>query len=414
MRNLKKHQNYLLLWQGQLISAAGDVMYEIALGFFLLQAYRSSALMAAVVAATAVPGLIAAPFAGVVIDRCNQKRILVLADLSRGLVMTAAALWTFLGGIPLWMFSLTGTVVSVGGAFFTPCIRSVMPRVVEKENLMRANSMISLAGRLTQTAGNSAGGFLYGFLGAWPLFFLNGISFLVSGGLSLFLTLPPKTENDAPEPPSFFEELKSGLRYTVHFSGLRMMILMACFLNFFGSGASILLQPLFLNTPGYGIQKYGLAAGAVCAGNLFGMLLTSVIRIPRRKRMVFFLSSAFADTALNALFPFFGVRTGILLLCVAGIGNSVVNMLILTSVQQSTAEEMRGKVFSLIAVGGQGIAPLGIAAAGAAAEWLCPRDLIFGCYFINLLLFLFFAFQKPFREFLQFDLELSRPGGISG
>lgn len=410
MQRWSRRGNYWLLWQGQLISAAGDVLYEIALGFFLLQAYHSSALMASVVAATAVPGLIAAPFAGVLIDRKNQKRILALADFCRGTVMTATAAWTLSGGVPLWMFYLAGTAISVGGAFFTPCIRSLMPRVVEESELMRANSLMNLANRFTQTVGNSAGGFLYGFLGAGPLFLLNGVSFLLSGTLSLFLKISPRNQKDASEPLSFWEDLRSGFGYTVRFPGLRDMILMACCLNFFACGASILLQPLFLGTPGFGIGKYGLAAGATCAGNLLGMLFTSACRIPCRRRMAFFLACAGADTVLNAAFPFVGADRGIALLCAAGFGNSVVNLLILTAVQQSTAESMRGKVFSLISMGAQGIAPLGIAAAGAAAEFLDVRFLIAACYLVNLFLFAFFSLQKPFRNLIQFDPGQSAEG----
>ncbi|MCI1965608.1 MAG: MFS transporter [Oscillospiraceae bacterium] len=407
MRNWIQHKNFFLLCQGQLVSSAGDVLYEIALGFCLLQAYHSSALMATVVAVSAVPGLIAAPFAGVIIDRMNPKWILVTVDFIRGAAVTVTAVWTLCGGIPLWMFYLAGTAISVGGAFFTPCIRSLIPLIVEKKNLMRANSLINLANRLTQTGGNSAGGFLYGLFGAGPLFLLNGISFLFSGTLSFFLKVSPKNRKNRSCAPSFWADLKAGFEYTVRFAGLRDMILMACFLNFFASGAFILLQPLFLHTPGFGIQKYGIAAGAICVGNLLGMLFTSAARIPCRMRMVFFLLSAMVDAGLNALFPFADIHAGILLLFVAGVGNSVVNMLILTSVQQSTREAMRGKVFSLIAMGARGIAPLGIAAAGAAAEFLDLKYLIFSCNLIALMLFIFFAFQKPFRDFINFDPEIS-------
>ncbi|QAT48401.1 hypothetical protein EQM14_00620 [Caproiciproducens sp. NJN-50] len=75
-------------------------------------------------------------------------------------------------------------------------------------------------------------------------------------------------------------------------------------------------------------------------------------------------------------------------------------MLILTAVQRSVSEKMRGKVFSLISMGAHGIAPMGIAAAGAAAEIFPIKYLIFTCNFINLLCFSFFAFQKPFRDLI--------------
>nr|WP_164918898.1 MFS transporter [Caproiciproducens sp. NJN-50] len=161
---------------------------------------------------------------------------------------------------------------------------------------MRANSALNVAQNLTQTAGNSLGGFLYRFSGAGGMFLMNGISYLFSGFLSLFLKVrnPPENKKAGSEPLSFWKDLKSGIGYTAKFTGLKDLILMAFILNFFASGSFLLLQPLFLSTPGFGIQRYGIAAGAISAGNLMGMLFTSVFRIPSGKQMTLFLAAAAA------------------------------------------------------------------------------------------------------------------------
>lgn len=398
-----KHNNYILLWQGQLVSSLGDVFYEIALGFFLLQQYKSSALMAMVIAVSAVPGILVAPFAGVVIDRVNKKWILVTVDLIRGIVVVTTAVWVYLGNAPLWLFFLTGMVITAGGAFFTSCAKSLIPQIIEEKDLMRANSTMSVAQESTEISGNAAGGFVYQFLGAGFMFLFNGVSYLISGVMCLFLKLDRKSTEDKMTPKLFFDDLKSGVKFTVNFTGLRDMITMACCLNFFASGASILLKPLFNNTSGLGVREYGIAIGAICIGNLLGMLFTSFVKISADRKMMLFMISAAVDSLFNAVFPFINIQIGCVLLACGGFANSIINVFILSSIQQSVPEEMRGKVFSLISMVSQGITPIAIAIAGAAAELLDIKSLIFAGYTANLFIFVLFALKKPFRDFISFQ-----------
>jgi DHA3 family macrolide efflux protein-like MFS transporter len=76
--------NFFLLWQGQLVSALGDVVYEIALGFWVLAVTGSTGLMGILMAASVLPRIVISPFAGVLVDRCNRRNMLVLMDLIRG------------------------------------------------------------------------------------------------------------------------------------------------------------------------------------------------------------------------------------------------------------------------------------------------------------------------------------------
>lgn len=213
--------HFFLLWQGQFVSSAGDAVYELALGFFLLRQYHSGAVMALVLALSAVPGILTAPFAGVVIDRADggrgssvfgsKKTILAAADLTRGACVIALGAAALLGHAPLRLLLLAGAAVSAGGAFFTPCLRASLPLLIEKSRLTRANSLLNLAYRVTETAGSTAGGVLYALLGAPLLFLFDGVSFLFSGALSLLLKMEPTPTQKESARPSFGAELRAGL-----------------------------------------------------------------------------------------------------------------------------------------------------------------------------------------------------------
>ena len=85
--------SFLILWQGQFVSTLGDAVYSIALGFWVLSATGSTALMGLLMAASTLPGVLVSPFAGVLIDRSNKKLLFILMDILRGIsiIFLAAA-----------------------------------------------------------------------------------------------------------------------------------------------------------------------------------------------------------------------------------------------------------------------------------------------------------------------------------
>ena len=119
-----------LLLQGQFISMMGDMIYEIALGFWVLAFTGSPALMGTLMAASLLPGVILSPFAGVVVDRSNRKRLMILTDLIRGITIIIVAIAAIMGLLQLWMVFLAGIILGIGGAFFGPAAMSVLPQMV--------------------------------------------------------------------------------------------------------------------------------------------------------------------------------------------------------------------------------------------------------------------------------------------
>ena len=90
MKNSPKKKRFLslslfLLLQGQFVSVMGDMIYEIALGFWVLALTGSPALMGILMATSLVPGIVLSPFAGVMVDRTNRKKLMIIMDLIRGI-----------------------------------------------------------------------------------------------------------------------------------------------------------------------------------------------------------------------------------------------------------------------------------------------------------------------------------------
>lgn len=93
------NKNFFLLWQGQMVSVLGDVFYLMALNFWMLEITGSTALMGMLSAVTMLPKIILGPFAGVFVDRWDRKKLIVLTDLIRGVIVTFVGIAGVMGFI---------------------------------------------------------------------------------------------------------------------------------------------------------------------------------------------------------------------------------------------------------------------------------------------------------------------------
>ena len=393
--------NFLILWQGQFVSVLGDVIYSIALGFWILAVTGSTALMGTLMAASTLPSVLISPFAGVIVDRSDRKKLLILMDLIRGATVGFLALAAYKGFIGIWMVFAAGIILGVCGAFFSPAVSSSIPDIVPSSRLMGANSMMGIVQSGSNIVGSSAGGFLFQLLGAPFLFLFNGLSFIFSAMLNLFIKIPKiekKTEQH------FFADMKDGYKFIWEFRGLRHMLLLVSVLNFITAVAIILFLPLFQKTESLGAGRYGLAMAFLTGGMLIAMVLTSIIKVAPARRLVIFMISAifsslcFSVTALTNSFPLMCV-----IIFAGGFFMATINVFIHSTIQLTVPQDMRGKVFSLVGMVASSLTPFGMALGGVLGEFFPIRVIIFVCFMLVMLAFIPFAFIKSFKRFINFD-----------
>ncbi len=137
--------NFFLLWQGQFVSAVGDVIYEIALGFWVLAVTGSTGLMGTLMAAATIPRVIIAPFAGVLVDRSDRKWLLVIMDAVRGIAILAVAMAAYAGVLEIWMVFAAGIVIGTGAAH-VPRKRALVHILFDNRNVYQNTKSISQIG----------------------------------------------------------------------------------------------------------------------------------------------------------------------------------------------------------------------------------------------------------------------------
>jgi MFS family permease len=395
------NRDFVLLWQGQLVSVMGDVVYSIALGFWILARTGSTALMGTLMAAGTLPRVLVAPFAGVVVDRVNRKWLMVAMDTIRGLLVVALALALFLGIGEVWMVFAVAVLLSACGAFFFPAVGSVLPDIVPKQGLVKANSSMAAVQTGAGLVGNPAGGFLYAALGAPVMFLFNGVSYIVSAAAIVLMRIPHAAR--AAADARFFAELREGLRFMWQYRGVRHLLTLAITANFFASMGIVLILPLFERTAGLGPGPYGILMASFAAGLALGFLAMSVVNIPYRHRFAIFFLGAPLTSVCAAVMPWMSWLPAMCgLMLVGGAANSLVNSFIGASLQAAVPQEVRGRVFSLMAFSA-GLMPIAMALGGVLAEFMPLRPLISAAFGLTAPIFLFAALSRPVHRLIGFD-----------
>ncbi len=182
--------SFSALWTSGVISLFGDRLNQIALAV-IVYAYTGSAVAVGFVfLAAALPNLLLGPISGTLVDRWDQKQVLVVADLLRAAVVLLIPVAAVTNVVLVYPLVFTVTSISI---FFRPARESIMPRIVRPEDLLTANSANWLAETLADIVGYTLAGVFVAFLGSSVTlaFWLDAATYLISAMLILTVTIPP-------------------------------------------------------------------------------------------------------------------------------------------------------------------------------------------------------------------------------
>ncbi|MBE3599158.1 MAG: MFS transporter [Limnochordaceae bacterium] len=263
---------YRRVWLAQVVSQFGDALTEIALIYYVATLSRDPLLISLVIFAMLLPTALVGPFAGVVADRSSQRRIMILADLARMVVVAAMVPAALAGHLPL----LLGLVFleGVGTSFFGPARAAIIPKVVGAEHVAEAISVSQATTAIIGVLGPAAGGVLLGLTQPVYAFVIDMATFAVSALLLASVQVAPVTlAPTAGAGAGYFQALRTGLRTLGHNSRLTFLLgILVFFSLIFGvvntTFNAVLLQEFRLG-PG--------AFGGIQASNGVGAVLGSVL-----------------------------------------------------------------------------------------------------------------------------------------
>lgn len=371
------NRNFVLLWQGQLVSQIGNQAHMIALMFWTLQATRSASLMGLLGMSAALPGVLLAPLGGAIADRHSRKGIIVAADLVRGIVVLslAALLFTHGSQTQLIVAALFATAIVSGimGAAFAPAVGAAIPDLVPAAQVQAANSLTQLSGQSSRFVGQAVGGVLFRALGAPLLFLVDGISFVLSAGSELFMRIPQRLPTARVElravARGYLSDTGEGLRWIWQRTGMRTFILTSTAINFLFMPIAVLLPFYVTDVLGKGAAWYGFLLAALSLGSIVGLILTGSIPLAGRGRARVLGAALFLTAvAMGGLGLVRLPVVALALMFAAGVLAAAINVTVMTLLQLATPQELRGRVMGLIMALAGGATPLGMAVGGVLGD----------------------------------------------
>lgn len=367
-----RHRDFALLWSGQAVSQLGDGVFTVTLAIEALRLDHRAIGLSYVLAVRLLPAVLFTLAGGVLVDRVPRRLAMLASDLARGAAVAIVTVLVATGEIHLTWLVLMAFVFGLGDAVFFPAAMAITPELVPSELLVGASALngtsLQVAGVLI---GPAVGGLLVGFLGtAWG-FGIDAVSFLVSAAA---ISAMSARSSPMPSGHSPLEDLREGLRFCRSRRWLWVSMLGASLGNFVAFSPLGAMIPLLVK---HVLHGGGVALGLVLAAGGLGGATATVIagrrRPPRRRLVHLWVGWGLSGVGVLGLgfVPDLWLAGGVAFVTYGldAYGSVMFNPLI----QEGVPEALLGRVSSVDYLFGFALSPLGLVAAGAAADAIGVR-----------------------------------------
>ena len=220
---LRENTSFRRLWTGTVISLFGDWFNTIALYSLILKLSGSEFALGAVFITKMLPWALASPVAGILADRFNRRRLMIISDLLRAVVVLGFLVIDEPSEVMLIYVLTTAQVVL--GSVFQPAKSASVPNIVKREHLVTANTIMAATWSILLALGAAAGGFAVEWFGLEAVFILDSVSYLVSAWFIYRTVIPQFTYVKSEESlwRSAHREVMDGLRHIKRYPAIRRM-----------------------------------------------------------------------------------------------------------------------------------------------------------------------------------------------
>lgn len=362
-RSLGVH-NYRLYFVGQVVSSSGTWMQAVAQSWLVLQLTHSGVALGITVALQFLPVLFGAPFAGLLADRTNCRRLLIATQSAAGLLAGVLAVLAVTGAVSLWMVYVLAFSLGCVSAIDNPVRRAFLSELVTADllpNAVSLNSAVFVAGRVF---GPALAGILISTVGLGWCFAANAASYVVA--VAAFLAMDRRALFAKLRAGSHKGQLREGFTYVWHTPELRLALAMSVIVGTFTYEYQVSLPLLAERTFGGDAGTFGAMFTVMSVGSLVGALV-----IAHRNRAELHLLTG-ASTALGISMLMTALAPALLgayaMLLFVGAAGAAFTSIAQSVLQLGSAPEMRGRVMALFTVAFVGSTPIGGPIVGAFAQ----------------------------------------------
>ena len=237
---------FLTVWAGQFVSTLGSSLTAFAAAWWVFERTGSATQFSLTVLFEVLPFVFVSPFAGVIVDRYNRRRVMVLSDTVAALSSALLLGLLLIGQLEVWHIYLATLLNSVANVFQGPAYGASISLIVPKERLSRANGLVQLSGASGRLVAPVAAGFLLAAMGLKGVIAVDLATFAVALA-TLLLVRFPRLEKKTEEVGTVWRDLLTGWRYLTRRRGLLGLALFYLLYNFLNNFGLVLTVPLLLS-----------------------------------------------------------------------------------------------------------------------------------------------------------------------
>jgi MFS family permease len=372
-----RHRNFQLFFSGQIISLVGTWMDMVAEAWLVYRLTGSSLLLGTVTFAGQLPVLLISPFAGLVADRLNRRKIVITTQFASMIIAGILAGLTLSKHVTVEQVIILAALMGVVNAFDIPARQSFLVEMVGREDLMNAIALNSSMFNAARIIGPSIAGILVASFGEGWCFFANSVSYIaVIAGL-LLMKVPARPR--AAESVSPFEHIAEGFRFVRHAGPIRALLLLVGLVSLVAMPYAVLM-PVFAAKILHGnARTLGILMTSAGLGALIGALMLASRRGVRGlSRIVSIACAAFGLALILFSFSHWWILSAVLLIPV---GFSVMTQMGSTNtlIQSMVPDRLRGRTMAVYSMMFLGVAPFGALLSGWSADRIgAPHTLAIG------------------------------------
>ncbi|MGF9770544.1 MFS transporter [Bacillus albus] len=389
IENKKSNQelkNICLYSIGKTVSILGSSIYSFALGLYVLQITGSALNFAITLILGTIPMIVLNPFAGVIADKVDKKKLVVCMDLLSGCLLIAVYIVSSHYGLNLFIIYTTTFLMTVFTTFFGIGLEAAKPNIVSKERLMSINSISKIIDSVSLILGPMLGGIIFSIFNIKTFIIINGISFILSGIALLFIHFRlfeyNINERNSKREVNFIKDIKEGFSYLLEKESLKNTFHILISFNFFLGFAVTVPLPYIINTVlNLGSKQFGIIQGTFPVGMIIGAIV--VKKITDRfsysyllKKLSSMLSVFMIILGIPVLFKSFEVNdlvfviTYCFVMIFLGFIIALIDIPLIYFMQNEIPDEYRGRVLSIGLSIGKMMLPIAMALSGLLLNYI--------------------------------------------
>ena len=377
------NKNYWLLLQGQFVSTIGTSVFFFMMILYGQEKMGSASLVGIALMLSQLPGAIIGPFVSGVIDKYPKKKILVITDLLSGfcILLFSSSFYFLKDSIYIsYLMIFTVMIIGIFNSILGPTVYAISKEIVDDESIQKSNSYLQASSQAAGIIAHGIGGVLYTLFGPFYLTVANGVSYILSGISELFIEVQPLVEMEEVPSSSILNDSIEGFKFIWNNKGLRSFIGISFIINLALAPIVVLLPFHIKTTLGLSSSILGYAMSAEGAGMMLGFFISSKVNyknLPKSLMLLFLTCSgvlALLGLSTNAI--------GVISCClVLGMLIGLVNVPLMTLLQQLPPKKLLGRVMSVFINSISIITPIGIGLTGVLIDYLQgnTKVLFFGC-----------------------------------